>query len=312
MRRTPGSHASPVSAQAARPLRSHAEGGGVRRVLRAPRGGGHAARPTAEARPSPACTGDLADRALGDDPPLGEHRGGVTGPLDLIQPAGGQDHGPALVGEAAQQLAELEYPGRVQPVRRLVQDQQLGVAEQAGRHAEALAQGRRVGGDPVTGPLAQAHPLQRRLDPAVGSRLPGRGEDPEVFPPGEVAVEARLPDQGAHLPEGQAPLRRDGDPEHAHGSGAGRGQAEHHADQDGLAGTLRSGEAERAAPGNGEGHVVDHRPAAEFLGQPGHLQGRGVIHAVILRRSGRWEHDHQPARNRRSRRHPGARIPASP
>ena len=95
---------------------------------------------------------------------------------------------------AAHHPAELEDAGRVEAVRGLVQDQQLGVGQQAAGDAEPLAHAERVAADAVVGALAQADPLERRVDPAVRLGLARRGDDLEVLAAGQERVEARLLD----------------------------------------------------------------------------------------------------------------------
>lgn len=59
--------------------------------------------------------------------------------LDLGQVVAGHEHRAPLPAEAPQQLPDLHDARRVQPVRRLVQDQDLGVLEQRGADAQPLA-----------------------------------------------------------------------------------------------------------------------------------------------------------------------------
>ena len=106
------------------------------------------------------------------DPAVVDDRHRVAGALDLVQQVRGQHHGPALVGQAGDHRPHLVHARRVEPVHRLVQDQQLGVAEQAGGHAQALAHAHRVRGDLVVGALGQADPVQRRRRSALRRRRP--------------------------------------------------------------------------------------------------------------------------------------------
>jgi hypothetical protein len=68
----------------------------------------------------------LGDRALGDDAALVDDRRDVARLLDLVEQVRGQQHRAALGDERAHEPAELEDAGRVEPVDRLVEDQQLG------------------------------------------------------------------------------------------------------------------------------------------------------------------------------------------
>ncbi len=71
--------------------------------------------------------------------------------LDLVQEMGGEQDGAALVGEAAEQVTHPSDPGRVQPVGRLIEDQDLRVAEQGGGDAEPLTHPERVVADATVG-----------------------------------------------------------------------------------------------------------------------------------------------------------------
>ena len=81
-----------------------------------------------------------------------------------------------------------------------------------------------------------------------------------------MAVEARLLDDRADPGEGVGAPVGNREPEHLHRSLAGRGQAEQHTDQGGLAGAVRTEEPEGAAARDGQVGVVDGNPLAEALG----------------------------------------------
>ena len=166
--------------------------------------GTEASRPAARTRGAASMSisrvwvGDqVGDRALRDDVAVVDDRGDVAGLLDLVEQVRGEQHGAALGDQLADQVAELEDAGRVEPVDRLVEDQQLGVAEQAAGDAEALAHAERVGADLVVGAAAEADALERGVDAPVGALVARRGVHVQVLAAGEVAVEARLLDDRA-------------------------------------------------------------------------------------------------------------------
>ena len=99
----------------------------------------------------PAACQQLGLGALGDDPAVADHDQVVGDDLDLVQQVRGEQHGAALVGVAAEQVAHPADAGRVEAVGRLVEDQHLGVADQGGRDAEPLAHAERVVADPALG-----------------------------------------------------------------------------------------------------------------------------------------------------------------
>ena len=113
----------------------------------------------------------------------------VAGALDFVQQVRREHHRPALVDQAFDHRPHLVHTCRIEPVHRFVQDQQLGIPEQARCDPEALAHAHRVGGDLVIGPIRQADPRQRRCDPVL--RLPSTccSEKTEILTPGEMTVE---------------------------------------------------------------------------------------------------------------------------
>ena len=121
---------------------------------------------------------------LGDQPPGGDDHHLVDGLGDLGQDMAGDQHGAALVGQLAQEPAQPVDAFGVQAVGRLVQDQHLGVAEQGGGQAQALAHAQREATDPPAGRLgrptwartssARAGAGRRRWRPAGGCGRCGR------------------------------------------------------------------------------------------------------------------------------------------
>ena len=85
-----------------------------------------------------------------------DDRDAVARLLDLReQVARDEDGDAALGGEVAHELADLADAGRVEAVGGLVEDQDVRVAEQRLRDAEALAHAERVGRDLVVQPLGE-------------------------------------------------------------------------------------------------------------------------------------------------------------
>ena len=87
------------------------------------------------------------------------------------QVAGEQDRDP-LAGEAAHEVAHVAHPGRVEPGRRLVEQEQPRLAQQRGGDPEPLAHAVRVAADPVLRPVAQLDELEHLVDP--GARAAAR------------------------------------------------------------------------------------------------------------------------------------------
>ena len=209
----------------------------------------------------------LIDRALAHDPSAVDDRDRVAGALDLVQQVRAEHHRPSLVDQRADHRAHLVHPRWVEPVHRLVQDQQLGVAEQARRDPQALAHAHRVRGDLVVGTPCQADSGQRWPDPPVRSAASRGGQQAQVIPARQVVVEAGLVDDRADPGQRPAPLGRDRDPEQGHRAGVGPRQAEQGADERRLAGAVRSQVAERGPARDKQLDVVDRDVRAEPLGQ---------------------------------------------
>ena len=171
----------------------------------------------------------------------------------------------------------------------------MRVAEQAGGQAQPLAHAHGIGGDLVVGPLGQPGPVQRRADPLPGLSAPGGGEDLQVLPPGQVAVEPWLVNDRADPGQGAPALGGHGTAEQRHRAAVGPGQAQQHPDQRGLACPVRSQIAERHAARDEQVDVIDGGVGAEPLGEPVHLDGWPTIfgrssHVSLPQWVGDWCH----------------------
>ena len=215
----------------------------------------------------------LGDRSLPDDLAPVDDGHGVAGALDLVEEVRRQHDGATLGHERQDHVAHVEHARRVEPVHRLVEDEQLRIPEEAGGDAETLAHAHGVLRHLVVGPVQDADPLERRLDAALGRRLTRRGEDLQVLATGQVAVEAGLVHDGPDPGQRPVTVAGDGVAEEGHRAGVGVGQAQQHPDQRRLAGTVGPEVAEGAAAGNEELDVVDGDVVAEALGQPVGLDG---------------------------------------
>ena len=104
-------------------------------------------------------------------------------------------------------------------------------------------------------------------------RLACGGEELEVLPPGQMAVEPGLVDDGPDPGQGLVAMTGNGVSEQRHRAGVGVGQSEQHPDERGLARPVRAQVAERASPGDEELHAVHGDVVPEPLGQPVGLDG---------------------------------------
>ena len=131
---------------------------------------------------------------------------GVACLLDLVEQVRGEEHRPALGDELADHRPELEDAARIEAVHRLVEDQQLGVGQQAAGDAEPLAHALRVALDAVVGPVAQPDARAARRRSARTSPGPRTAATiTQVLAAGQVVVEVRLLDDRAR--RARAPRR---------------------------------------------------------------------------------------------------------
>jgi hypothetical protein len=82
---------------------------------------------------------DIADVGVGDEPTAPDDDDAVGDQLHLTHQVTGDQHGAALVGEAAQQRTDPSDPVEVEAVDRFVEEQDLRVAQQRGGDSRAAA-----------------------------------------------------------------------------------------------------------------------------------------------------------------------------
>ena len=142
------------------------------------------------------------------------------------------------------------HPGRVEPVHRLVQDQQLRVAEQAGGDAQALAHAHRVLRRPGRrrGEPCRPAPAPARCGPARRARVPppeSAGSACPVRWPWNRGSSTMAPTRA----RARVAMPRDRVSEQGHRASIGMRQSQQHPDERGLAGAVGAEVAEGAIPG---------------------------------------------------------------
>src|SRR5579875_900018 len=213
----------------------------------------------------------LGQRPLGQEPPLGHHRGVGADLLDLGQQVAGEEDGGAVGGQLPDQVADLPGPLGVHPVGRLVEDQQVTGAHKGRGQPEALAHAEGVGPVLLVGRGREPDPLEGAVDagrPARPAGVGAGGVDPgQVGPPGQPRVKGRPLDEGAD--PGQRPGRtcRHVLAEEAPPAVGRADQPEEDADGGRLARSVGAEEAEDAALGDVESDPVDGGHPAEAFGQ---------------------------------------------
>ena len=219
----------------------------------------------------------LGDRTLLDDAAAVHDGDSVAGPLHLVEEVGGQHDGAALGHHREDHVAHLSHSGRVEPVHRLVQKEQLGVCQQARGNPQPLAHSHRVFRDPVVATVGQADALQRWPDAVRRGRFACRGEKPQVLPACEMAMEPGFVDDGANTSERRVAMLRDRVSEQGHRASIGAGQSQQHPDEGGLAGAVGAEVAERRSPGDLELNTVHGKFRPETLGEPVGLHGPAAL-----------------------------------
>ena len=187
----------------------------------------------------------LGDRSLADDVAPVHDGDGVTGPLDLVEQVRGEHDGAALGHEREDHVAHLVHAGRVEPVHRLVQDQQLR-DPRAGRRrlrgAGACPSSTSTPGRWRDAACRRA-PVTARCGPGPPARVPRRGARGSASRSDGRGTGAR---RRWRRPV-RAPRRVLGHrvSEQGHRARVGVGQSEQHADERRLAGAVRTEVAER-------------------------------------------------------------------
>ncbi len=168
-------------------------------------------------------------------------------------------------GDGSDELTHLPDPDRVQSVRRLVEDEQVRIAEQGGADGEALLHAEGVRPYLVRAAAGESDLVE---DPVHPRRvLPAQhGEGGEVAGTGQRRVQRGALDQGAH-PWQVAGRCHQGMTEDGPGAPAGADQAEQHAQGRRLAGPVGPDESGDDPLGNREVETGDDGPAPVPLGQ---------------------------------------------
>ena len=227
----------------------------------------------ADAQPRP--PEQLVDGPLPHQLSRADDADAVADLLDLGHQVAREEDGAAALAEAPDELAHLGHAGRVEAVRRLVEDQQVRVLDQRGRDAEPLLHPLRVRAEAVACPLAEADLVERGRDPLLGDARMA-GEHAQVVPCGQERIERGGLD---HRPDPRQPLRRAGrGAEHDRAPARRPDEPEKHAQRRRLAGPVRAEEAVDLAPAHAERKPVDGKDlVAVALGEIARLDHELVL-----------------------------------
>lgn len=205
---------------------------------------------------------EVPDRAFVDQPAPVDHDHVVDGPGRLAQHVAGQRDRAAVRGPVPQQCAQPADALRVQAVHRLVQHEDLRIAQERRGEPEALPHAHRVRPDPAPGRLFRADEFQDLADPAAGQC----GQRPQVGPAGPAGVgPARL---DVHAEQaGVGPERRDRRAPQERPARCRPGQSDDRLERRGLARPVRAEEPRHPSGSDRERQVVNGCSAAVALGQ---------------------------------------------
>ncbi len=122
----------------------------------------------------------------------------VDGLCDLREHVARDEDRPALGRERAEEVAKPPDALRIEPIRRLVEHEHLGIAEQRGGEAEPLPHPERVALHAAPARLRQLDELEHLVDPRPRDAA-GEGEDTEVVAPGSTRVRVEGLEERADL-----------------------------------------------------------------------------------------------------------------
>ena len=102
--------------------------------------------------------------ALGHDLAVVDDHEAIAQRVRLFQVVGGEEHRGAAVAQPADVIPQVRPALRVEPGRRLVEEQHRGLVHQAERDVEAAALTAGVGADPAVGELGEIEQLEQGRD----------------------------------------------------------------------------------------------------------------------------------------------------
>ena len=182
--------------------------------------------------------------------------------------AGQHDRAPAGA-ELTDQLADLNHAGRVEAVGRLVEKDELGVAEERAGDPESLLHAERVRREFAVGAFAEIDERQEPVDIGGQAAPTDALEVTQVRAPGEVRIERWRLDHRAH--EAQRGRTTSRIAEDASATGRWMHQSEQHSHGRGLPRPIGAEEAEHATTRHAQRQIVHGHDVAVAFGQRARL-----------------------------------------
>ena len=221
---------------------------------------------------------ELGEGAVHDDPTLVEDRDPVGELFGLVQVLRREQHRRAVLGELLDGLPHLDAPLGVEPGRRLVEEDDRRIPDEAHRDVEAAAHATRVRRHLPRRRVGQREAVEQVVrDRARVLEVPQPGDQHEVLPPGEDLVDGReLSGEADRLPHVRR-LRGDIEAVDAGSARVGPEQRGQDLHDRGLAGPVRAEQGEDAAPRHVEVHAAQHLQLLVRLLQALHVDRRGLL-----------------------------------
>src|SRR5690606_16147586 len=123
---------------------------------------------------------ELGDALVGDQAAAPDDDDVVRGRLHLVHEVTREEDGPSFGGESLQQTAYPADAFRVEPVHRLVEDEDGRVTEQSCGNAEALVHAEREAADAPPACVRKADEIEYLADPLLGNST-GPGDPAQVL-----------------------------------------------------------------------------------------------------------------------------------
>ena len=229
-------------------------------------------------RPSATPAFSASGVPFADDAPLRDHGDPVAERVGLEHVVGREEHGLPGRDQVGDRRAQLARADGVDADRRLVEEHDLGVVEDAARDVQSLAHAARVALDALLLPALQPDELEHLVD-AHALRLAGDavqlGEVAEVVARREALVEAAVAaeDVADPLPH-LARILHDVAAEHASVPARRQQERDQHLDRRRLTGAVRAEQSEQLTLLDGERDPADGFDLERL--PPEHAGGRTV------------------------------------
>ena len=204
----------------------------------------------------------------------------VCGEGHLAHQVRGDEHRPALGGQALQQVPDPQHAFRVQSVDGLVEQDGRRISQQRAGDAESLAHAERKSAGPLAGDVREPD-LIDHLPNAPAADSGGGGDRPQVVLRGATGVHRAGLQQGTDLGE-RCPVLGIRAAVHGDPAGGRRVQADDHAHRGGFPGAVGSQKTGDDSRSHGETQIAHGCFVAVLLGE---IAGLDHLHSFACSQS---------------------------